>query len=115
MGGQVDVWECCCCGALCGRIAYGGLALYAVSGEEGLPLIDATWRAWTYVADAGNHADSSGLGPRIVSVCISFGGVKGLGFGLGFAGSGSLPLGTLYWLKLTENCAVSCPDYGLPQ
>jgi len=50
-----------------------------VSGEEGLPLIDATWRAWTYVADAGNHADSSGLGPRIVSVCISFGGEKGLG------------------------------------
>ncbi|GJP46803.1 hypothetical protein CLOM_g6053, partial [Closterium sp. NIES-68] len=56
-------------------IALGGLALYAVSGKERLVLADATWRAWTYVADAGNHADSEGVGPRVVSVCISIGGM----------------------------------------
>ncbi|CAM6111188.1 unnamed protein product [Calypogeia fissa] len=53
-------------------IGIGGIALFGVSGEN---LWDAFWRAWTYVADAGNHADSSGTGPRIVSICISFGGM----------------------------------------
>ncbi|CAI6000089.1 unnamed protein product [Closterium sp. NIES-65] len=56
-------------------IAVGGLALYAVSGKERLVLADATWRAWTYVADAGNHADSEGVGPRVVSVSVSIGGM----------------------------------------
>ncbi|CAI5469474.1 unnamed protein product [Closterium sp. Yama58-4] len=56
-------------------IAVGGLALYAVSGEERLVLADATWRAWTYVADAGNHADSEGVGPRVVAVAVSIGGM----------------------------------------
>ena len=56
-------------------IAFGGVALYAVSAQEGVRLGDATWRAWTFVADAGNHADAQGVGPRIVSVAISFGGM----------------------------------------
>lgn len=53
-------------------IGVGGIALFGVSGEN---LWDAFWRAWTYVADAGNHADSSGTGPRVVSICISAGGM----------------------------------------
>lgn len=53
-------------------IAFGGFSLSAVSDEN---LSDALWRSWTYVADSGNHADSTGLGPRIVSVSISIGGM----------------------------------------
>lgn len=53
-------------------IAVGGVALYGVSGES---FPEALWRAWTYIADAGNHADSNGLGPRLVAVFISFGGM----------------------------------------
>ncbi|KAM3714765.1 hypothetical protein ACJW31_01G358500 [Castanea mollissima] len=36
---------------------------------------EALWLAWTFVADAGNHADRVGTGPRIVSVSISAGGM----------------------------------------
>lgn len=53
-------------------IGFGGLALYAVS--DGC-LSDALWLSWTFVADSGNHADRVGLGPRIVSVSISSGGM----------------------------------------
>ncbi|KAG6550567.1 hypothetical protein Mapa_007936 [Marchantia paleacea] len=53
-------------------IGLGGIALFAVSGDT---WGEALWRAWTYVADAGNHADSEGTGPRVVSICISFGGM----------------------------------------
>lgn len=53
-------------------IGLGGVALFAVSGDT---WGEALWRAWTYVADAGNHADSVGTGPRVVSLCISFGGM----------------------------------------
>ncbi|EFJ16608.1 hypothetical protein SELMODRAFT_50957, partial [Selaginella moellendorffii] len=53
-------------------IVVGGLALYAVSQDS---IWDAFWRAWTYVADSGNHADNIGFGPRFVSVCISLGGL----------------------------------------
>ncbi|MCO5575791.1 hypothetical protein L7F22_029596 [Adiantum nelumboides] len=53
-------------------ICGGGFALFIVS-DDTLP--DAMWRAWTYVADSGNHADSEGLWPRIVSLWISFGGM----------------------------------------
>ncbi|CAI5976170.1 unnamed protein product [Closterium sp. NIES-64] len=56
-------------------IALGGLALYAVGSKDRMDLGDATWRAWSYVADAGNHADSEGVGPRIVGVSISIGGM----------------------------------------
>ncbi|CAI5460535.1 unnamed protein product [Closterium sp. Yama58-4] len=56
-------------------IALGGLALYAVGSKDRMDLGDATWRAWSYVADAGNHADSEGWGPRIVGVSISIGGM----------------------------------------
>ncbi|CAI5982594.1 unnamed protein product [Closterium sp. NIES-64] len=52
-----------------------GLALYAVGSKDRMDLGDATWRAWSYVADAGNHADSEGVGPRIVGVSISIGGM----------------------------------------
>ncbi|XP_030955310.1 ion channel DMI1-like isoform X2 [Quercus lobata] len=53
-------------------IGFGGLALYAVSESS---LTEALWLAWTFVADAGNHADRVGTGPRIVSVSISAGGM----------------------------------------
>lgn len=53
-------------------IGFGGLALYAVSDGS---LAEALWRAWTFVADSGNHADTVGLGPRIVSVSITSGGM----------------------------------------
>ncbi|KAK8474093.1 hypothetical protein V6N13_102973 [Hibiscus sabdariffa] len=53
-------------------IAFGGLALYAVTDGS---LTEALWLSWTFVADSGNHADSVGIGPRIVSVSISSGGM----------------------------------------
>ncbi|XP_057978179.1 probable ion channel SYM8 isoform X7 [Malania oleifera] len=53
-------------------IAFGGLALYAVSdGSFG----DALWLSWTFVVDSGNHADRVGTGPRIISVSLSSGGM----------------------------------------
>lgn len=51
---------------------YGALALYAVS-DCGVD--EALWLSWTFVADSGNHADRVGVGPRIVSVAISAGGM----------------------------------------
>ncbi|KAA8536575.1 hypothetical protein F0562_029053 [Nyssa sinensis] len=53
-------------------IGFGGLALYAVSDGS---IADALWLSWTFVADSGNHADMFGIGPRIVSVSISAGGM----------------------------------------
>ncbi|KAK6157010.1 hypothetical protein DH2020_011258 [Rehmannia glutinosa] len=53
-------------------IGFGGLALYAVSDSS---LAEALWLSWTFVADSGNHADRVGIGPRIVSVSISSGGM----------------------------------------
>lgn len=53
-------------------IVYGGLALYAVS-DCGVD--EALWLSWTFVADSGSHADRIGVGPRIVSVAISAGGM----------------------------------------
>ncbi|CAM8956718.1 unnamed protein product [Rhodiola kirilowii] len=53
-------------------IGLGGLALYGVTEDS---LADCLWSSWSYVASAGNHADSEGLGPRLVSVSISFGGM----------------------------------------
>lgn len=53
-------------------IAFGGLALYVVSDSS---FAEALWLSWTFVADAGNHADRVGMGPRIVSVSISSGGM----------------------------------------
>nr|AGT17368.1 hypothetical protein SHCRBa_030_N11_F_190 [Saccharum hybrid cultivar R570] len=53
-------------------IAWGGIALYVVSGSG---FLEALWLSWTFVADSGNHADQVGLGPRIVSVSISSGGM----------------------------------------
>ncbi|XP_022997293.1 probable ion channel SYM8 isoform X2 [Cucurbita maxima] len=53
-------------------IGFGGLALYAVSDGS---FAEALWLSWTFVADSGNHADRVGIGPRIVSVSISAGGM----------------------------------------
>lgn len=53
-------------------IAFGGLALYAVNTNS---FAEALWLSWTFVADSGNHADTEGIGPRIVSVSISSGGM----------------------------------------
>ncbi|KAH7298873.1 hypothetical protein KP509_25G062400 [Ceratopteris richardii] len=53
-------------------IGFGACLLYAVGDED---FMDALWKSWTYVADSGNHADSIGMGPRIVSVGISIGGM----------------------------------------
>lgn len=53
-------------------ICFGGLALYGVGDGS---LSEALWLSWTFVADSGNHADREGVGPRIVSVSISSGGM----------------------------------------
>ncbi|KZV34805.1 hypothetical protein F511_00707 [Dorcoceras hygrometricum] len=53
-------------------ICLGGLALFGVTDDH---LADSLWLSWTYVADSGNHANSEGIGPRLVSVSISFGGM----------------------------------------
>ncbi|GLT56598.1 hypothetical protein SLA2020_296290 [Shorea laevis] len=53
-------------------ICLGGLALFGVNDDG---LVDCLWLSWTYVADSGNHANSEGLGPRLVSLSISFGGM----------------------------------------
>ncbi|KAG0503117.1 hypothetical protein HPP92_003189 [Vanilla planifolia] len=53
-------------------IYLGGLALYGVTNGS---LADSLWLSWTYVADSGNHANSVAIGPRLVSVSISFGGM----------------------------------------
>ncbi|CAK9161696.1 unnamed protein product [Ilex paraguariensis] len=53
-------------------ICIGGLALFGVTDDS---LADCLWLSWTYVADSGNHANSEGMGPRLVSVSISFGGM----------------------------------------
>ncbi|XP_021691556.1 ion channel CASTOR isoform X5 [Hevea brasiliensis] len=53
-------------------ICLGGLALFGVTDDG---LADSLWLSWTYVADSGNHANSEGVGPRLVSVSISFGGM----------------------------------------
>ncbi|KAK6130598.1 hypothetical protein DH2020_035690 [Rehmannia glutinosa] len=53
-------------------ICLGGLALFGVTDDG---LADSLWLSWTYVADSGNHANSEGMGPRLVSVSISFGGM----------------------------------------
>ncbi|KAK9287934.1 hypothetical protein L1049_016379 [Liquidambar formosana] len=53
-------------------ICLGGLALFGVTDDS---FADCLWLSWTYVADSGNHANSEGIGPRLVSVSISFGGM----------------------------------------
>jgi len=53
-------------------ICLGGLALFGVTDDD---LADCLWLSWTYVADSGNHANSVGIGPKLVSVSISFGGM----------------------------------------
>lgn len=53
-------------------IFLGGLALFGVTDDS---LADCLWLSWTYIADSGNHANSEGIGPRLVSVSISFGGM----------------------------------------
>lgn len=53
-------------------ICLGGLALFGVTDDS---LADSLWLSWTYIADSGNHANSEGIGPRLVSVSISFGGM----------------------------------------
>ncbi|KAL0903741.1 hypothetical protein M5K25_028139 [Dendrobium thyrsiflorum] len=53
-------------------LCLGGLALFGVTDG---PLADCMWLSWTYVADSGNHANSVGTGPKLVSVSITFGGM----------------------------------------
>lgn len=53
-------------------IFLGGLALFGVTDDS---LADCLWLSWTYIADSGNHANSEGIGPKLVSVSISFGGM----------------------------------------
>ncbi|KAK4359670.1 hypothetical protein RND71_021899 [Anisodus tanguticus] len=53
-------------------ICLGGLALFGVTDDS---IADCLWLSWTYVADSGNHANSEGIGPRLVSVSVSFGGM----------------------------------------
>ncbi|XP_073262561.1 ion channel CASTOR isoform X3 [Populus alba] len=53
-------------------ICLGGLALFGVTDDN---LADCLWLSWTFIADSGNHANTEGIGPRLVSVSISFGGM----------------------------------------
>uniref|UniRef100_A0A2N9HN72 RCK N-terminal domain-containing protein n=1 Tax=Fagus sylvatica TaxID=28930 RepID=A0A2N9HN72_FAGSY len=53
-------------------ICLGGLALYGVTDGS---LAECLWLSWTYIADSGNHAGSEGIGWKLVSVSISFGGM----------------------------------------
>ncbi|XP_055800851.1 probable ion channel CASTOR isoform X3 [Solanum dulcamara] len=53
-------------------ICLGGLALFGVTDDS---LADCLWLSWTYVADSGNHTNTEGIGPRLVSVSVSFGGM----------------------------------------
>ncbi|XP_020587717.1 probable ion channel CASTOR [Phalaenopsis equestris] len=53
-------------------LCLGGLALFGVTDGS---LADCMWSSWTYVADSGNHANSVGIGPKLVSVSITFGGM----------------------------------------
>lgn len=53
-------------------ICLGGLSLFGVTDGR---LAECLWLSWTYVADSGNHTDSEGIGWRLVSVSISFGGM----------------------------------------
>ncbi|KAG2727619.1 hypothetical protein I3760_01G165800 [Carya illinoinensis] len=53
-------------------ICLGGLSLFGVTDGS---LVECLWLSWTYVADSGNHTDSEGIGWRLVSVSISFGGM----------------------------------------
>ncbi|XP_028550902.1 probable ion channel CASTOR isoform X3 [Dendrobium catenatum] len=53
-------------------LCLGGLALFGVTDGT---LADCMWLSWTYVADSGNHANSVGTGPKLVSVSITFGGM----------------------------------------
>ncbi|KAK4733843.1 hypothetical protein R3W88_008104 [Solanum pinnatisectum] len=53
-------------------ICLGGLALFGVTDDS---IADCLWLSWTYVADSGNHTNSEGVGPRLVSVSVSFGGM----------------------------------------
>ncbi|KAF5465753.1 hypothetical protein F2P56_015731 [Juglans regia] len=53
-------------------ICLGGLSLFGVTDGS---LAECLWLSWTYVADSGNHTDSEGIGWRLVSVSISFGGM----------------------------------------
>ncbi|KAK6793942.1 hypothetical protein RDI58_007395 [Solanum bulbocastanum] len=53
-------------------ICLGGLALFGVTDDS---MADCLWLSWTYVADSGNHTNSEGIGPRLVSVSVSFGGM----------------------------------------
>ena len=53
-------------------ICLGGLALYGVTDGG---LAECLWLSWTYIADSGNHAGSEGIGWKLVSLSISFGGM----------------------------------------
>ncbi|XP_019255800.1 PREDICTED: probable ion channel CASTOR isoform X3 [Nicotiana attenuata] len=53
-------------------ISLGGLALFGVTDDS---IANCLWLSWTYVANSGNHTNSEGIGPRLVSVSVSFGGM----------------------------------------
>lgn len=66
-------------------ILIGGLALFGVTSDD---LVHCLWLSWTYVADSGNHANSEGIGPRLVAVSISFGGMLIFAMMLGLVSDG---------------------------
>lgn len=66
-------------------ICLWGLALYGVTDGS---LAECLWLSWTYVADSGNHADSEGIGWKLVSVSISFDGMLIFAMMLGLVSDG---------------------------
>lgn len=66
-------------------IFIGGFALFGVTSDD---LLHCLWLSWTYVADSGNHATSQGVGPRLVALSISFGGMLVFAMMLGLVSDG---------------------------
>eukprot|EP01041_Mallomonas_annulata_P008177 gene8177-16802_t len=53
-------------------IFIGGI-LWCLATEDGI--VESLWTAWTFVADPGTHADSSGAVRRMISFALTLGGM----------------------------------------
>ncbi|KFK26629.1 hypothetical protein AALP_AA8G273500 [Arabis alpina] len=61
--------------ARCSRVPGSGTLNLEDTNISDCGVDEALWLSWTFVADSGSHADRVGVGPRIVSVAISTGGM----------------------------------------
>jgi len=61
-------------------VVFSALFLIAIGGfvwsfGTNLPFFESLWVAWTFVADPGTHSDSFGVIQRLVSLCLTLGGM----------------------------------------